>query len=153
MPGLVQRLAVAARRRRRRIRLGVFGAAVTIVVILAAGGIVYTASQPTISPAFAMAPLHQSVITASLSVTPRAWGTRFDWTCRYPLATSPYAKPVSYDLVVVTSSGLRSIVATWRSTGPSAAGLTASSNIAYGHISGVEIRLSGSSTTLLRENL
>ena len=153
IPGLVQRLAAAASRRRRRIRLGMIGTAVAVAAILAVGGVVYTAGQPTIGPAVAMAPLHQHVITASLSITRKTWGTRFDWSCSYPGGTTPYASPVSYDLVVVTKSGTRSIVATWSSTGPHATGLTASSNIAYDDISSVEIRLTGSSAPLLRENL
>jgi hypothetical protein len=54
---------------------------------------------------------------------------------------------------VVQKSGARSVVATWTSVGPHAAGLTASSDIAFGDISSVEIRLTGSPKTLLRENL
>jgi hypothetical protein len=152
-PGLVQRLAVATVRRRRRIRFGLVGAAVAIVAVLAVGGVEYINAQPTTTAAVAMAAVNQHVITASLSITPRAWGTRFDWSCNYPEATSPYASPVSYDLVVVTKSGTRSVVATWSSTGPHSAGLSASSDIAYGDIGSVEIRLTGSSTPLLRESL
>jgi anti-sigma factor RsiW len=152
-PGLVQRLARATARRRRRFRLGMLGAAVAIVALITVGGVVYTAGQTTVAAAVAMVPLQQHVITASMSVTPKAWGTRFDWSCSYPSATSIYSSPVSYDLVVVRKSGAQSIVATWTSAGPHAAGLTASSDIAYGDISSVEIRLTGSSTTLLRDNL
>jgi hypothetical protein len=152
-PGLVQRLAVASTRRRRRIRFGIIGAAAALIAVLAVGGVVYSTAQPATTPAVAMAPVNQHVITASLSISPKAWGTRFDWSCNYPEATSPYAAPVSYDLVVVTKSGIRSVVATWSSSGPHSAGLTASSDIAYGDIGSVEIRLTGSSKTLLRESL
>jgi Putative zinc-finger len=152
-PGLVQRLAVAATRRRRRVRFGMLGAAVAVVALLVTGGVVYTAAQAPAANAVAMAPIQQHVITASMRVTQKAWGTRFDWSCSYPGATALYSAPVSYDLVVVTKSGARSVVATWSSTGPHSAGLSASSDIAYGDIGSVEIRLSGSSNTLLRENL
>jgi anti-sigma factor RsiW len=152
-PGLVQRLAVGTARRRRRIRWGMLGAAIAVVAIITVGGVVYTAGQTPVAAAVAMAPLQQHVITASMSVTRKAWGTRFDWSCSYPAATSIYSSPVSYDLVIVRKSGAQSVVATWSSVGPHAAGLTASSDIAYGDISSVEIRLTGSSTTLLRENL
>jgi anti-sigma factor RsiW len=153
-PGLVQRLAAAASRRRRRVRFGMLGAAIAVVALITVGGVVYAAGQTPVTAAVAMAPIqHQHVVTASLSVTGRAWGTRFDWSCSYPPRTGIYSSPVSYDLVVVQKSGVRSVVATWSSAGPHAAGLTASSEIAYGEISSVEIRLSGSSTTLLRENL
>jgi hypothetical protein len=153
-PGLVQRLAVATSRRRRRMRFGILGAAVVIVALVTAGGVVYAAGQTPVAAAVAMAPVGQHVITARMSVTHKAWGTRFDWSCTYPGASSSvYSAPVSYDLVVVKISGARSVVATWTSAGPHAAGLTASSDIAYGNIRSVEIRLTGSSTTLLRENL
>jgi hypothetical protein len=152
-PGLVQRLAVATSRRRRRIRFGMLGAAVAVVALITVGGVALTAGQTPVAAAVAMSPVRQHVITASMSVTHKAWGTRFDWSCTYPGASSIYSSPVSYDLVVVQKSGARSVVATWTSVGPHAAGLTASSDIAYGDISSVEIRLTGSSKTLLRENL
>ncbi|HEY1532297.1 MAG TPA: zf-HC2 domain-containing protein [Galbitalea sp.] len=153
-PGLVQRLAVAASRRRRRVRFGVLGAAVAVVALITVGGVAFTAGQTPVAPAIAMASLDQHMVTARMSVTQKAWGTRFDWSCTYPGATnSIYGSPVSYDLVVVQKSGTRSVVATWTSVGPHAAGLTASSDIAYGDISSVEVRLTGSSKTLLREDL
>ena len=152
-PGLVQRLAVATSRRRRRIRFAVLGAAVAVVALITVGGVVLTAGQTPVATPVAMSSLDQHVITASMSVTRKAWGTRFDWSCSYPGADAAYSTPVSYDLVVVQKSGARSVVATWSSVGPHAAGLTASSDIAYGDISSVEIRLTGSSKTLLRENL
>ncbi len=152
-PGLVQRLAFAASRRRRRIRLGMLGAAVAVVALITVGGVVFTAGQTPVAATVAMVPLQQHGITASMSVTRKAWGTRFDWSCTYPGAKSIYDSRVSYDLVVVQKSGERSVVASWTSVGPHAAGLTASSDIAYGDISSVEIRLTGSSTALLRENL
>jgi hypothetical protein len=153
MPGLVQRLAVATKRRRRRSRFGLIGATAVVVAILSTGGVFYSAGQTPVAGAVAMAPVAQHVITASMSVTPKAWGTRFDWSCKYPQATEPYASPVSYDLVVVSSAGKRTVVASWTTTGANASGLSASSAIPFGNIRSVEIRLTGSSTTLLRENL
>jgi Putative zinc-finger len=150
-PGLVQRLAVVAGRRRRRVRLGMLATALAVVALLAAGGVVYTANQAPAGAAVAMAPVQQHVITASMTVTPKAWGTRFDWSCSY--YDDVWSKPASYDLVVTLKSGGQKVVGTWSSTGPHAAGLSASSNIATGDIRSVEIRLSGSTATLLRENL
>ena len=152
-PGLVQMLAVAASRRRRRIRLGMLGTAVAVVALITVGGVVFTAAQTSAAATVAMVPLQQHAVTASMSISKKAWGTRFDWSCAYPEATGIYSSPVSYDLVVVQKSGARSVVASWTSVGPHAAGLSASSDIAYGDISSVEIRLAGSSTPLLRENL
>jgi anti-sigma factor RsiW len=153
-PGLVQRLAVVATRRRRRIRFGMLGAAIAVVALITIGGIAFTAGQAPTVATVAMAPIqNEKAVTASMAVTPKAWGTRFDWSCSYPASTGIYGSAVSYDLVVVKKSGAQSIVATWSSTGPHAAGLSASSDIAFGDIRSVEIRLTGSTTTLLRENL
>jgi anti-sigma factor RsiW len=153
-PGLVQRLAVAATRRRRRIRFGMLGAAVAVVALITIGGVAFTAGQAPTVATVAMAPIqHENVITASMAVTPKAWGTRFDWSCSYPVGSGIYSSAVSYDLVVVKKSGAQSIVATWSSTGPHAVGLSASSDIAFGDIRSVEIRPTESTTTLLRENL
>jgi Putative zinc-finger len=152
-PGLVQRLAIVATRRRRRIRFGMLGAAVAVVALITIGGVAFTAGQAPAVASVAMAPIQQHVITASMAVTQKAWGTRFDWNCTYPARAGIYSSPVSYDLVVIEKSGAQSVVATWSSIGPHAAGLSASSDIAFGDISSVEIRLTGSSTPLLRENL
>jgi hypothetical protein len=150
-PGLVQRLAgIAARRRRVRVRLSVLGVVALVAIGSAVGGVVYTAStRPAV--AVAMTPLHQQVITARMQVTPKAWGTRFDWSCSYQ--RDVWSTPTSYDLVVVLKSGEQKTVGTWSSDGPHAAGLSASSDISYGDIRTVEIRLPGSTEPLLRENL
>lgn len=150
-PGLVQRLAVAAGRRRRRIRFSVLGAAIVVVALITTGGIAYSVSRPPSVATVAMAPQDEHVITARMSITPQAWGTRFDWSCSY--YDNVWSTPASYDLIVTSKSGTQTKVATWTSTGPHAAGLSASSDIAFGDISSVEIRLTGSTTTLLRENL
>lgn len=152
-PGLVQRLAVAARRRRRRIRFSVLGAAVAIIAIFVVGGIAILPGQAPVVATVAMAPVHQQVITADMQVTQKGWGTRFDWSCSYTSDAWESTTPVSYDLLVTQKSGTQTIVATWSSSGPKATGLSASSDIATGDIRSVEIRVSGTSTPLLRENL
>jgi hypothetical protein len=151
-PGLVQRLAIAASRRRRRVRFGMLAGAVAIVALLAVGGVAYTANQAPTVASVAMSPLHQHVITASLQVTKKGWGTRFDWSCSYP-GDSWQGATESYDLVVTEKSGVQTTVATWSTAGPHATGLTASSSIATADIQNVEIRLSGTHKPLLRENL
>ncbi|MEJ1230046.1 MAG: zf-HC2 domain-containing protein [Galbitalea sp.] len=151
-PGLVQRLAGAARRRQRRVRFGMLGAAVAVVALITVGGVAYSASQTPVGAAVAMAPvLRQHVVTASMRVTPKAWGTRFDWSCSYQ--GDAWSTPESYDLVVTLKSGEQRTVASWSSAGPHAAGLAASSAIATADIRSVEIRLTGSTEPLLRENL
>ena len=158
VPGLVQRLAVATNRRRRRARMGMFAAAAVVVALVTVGGIAFGQGQgqgqgqgpaPQI---VAMAPLNQNHITASIQVTKKGWGTRFDWSCAYT-GSSWDGSAVSYDLVVIQKSGVATTVATWTADGPSASGLSASSGIPTASIRSVEIRLTGSDTPLLRETL
>ena len=152
-PGLVQRLAATARRRRRRARFGILGAAVAVVALITVGGVAFSAVQTPVPAAVAMAPVHQHVITASMMVSPKKWGTRFDWSCSYLVSYVAPGSQVSYDLVVVEKSGATKTVATWSYSGAHAAGLSASSDIATGEIASVQIRLTGSTTPLLSENL
>ena len=153
-PGLVQRLAVATSRRRRRIRFSLIGAAVVVAAVFVGGGVALTAQPqaPAISTV-SMAPLHQNLITARMLITHKGWGTRFDWSCNYADDAWESTSPVSYDLVVTQKSGTQTTVATWSSSGPYASGLSASSDIATGDIRSVEIRVTGTTKPLLRENL
>lgn len=151
-PGLVQRLAAAAQRRKRRIRLGMLAAAVAVVALFTVGGIAIVSSQAPTPAVVAMAPVNQNVITASLQVTKKGWGTSFSWSCSYHDGIWT-GRPVSYDLVVVTKSGRESTVATWSTAGEHASGLAASTAIRTADIRSVEIRLTGTTTPLLRENL
>ena len=151
-PGLVQGLAAQLKRRRRRIRLGIIGAAVAVVVLVGIGGVVYTTAQPPAGVTVAMTPVGQQVVAAKMTVTPKAWGTRFDWSCSYA-HSEPYSPSTWYDLVVTLKSGAKKTVASWGSGSDAAAGLSASSAIATADIQSIEIRVTGASTPLLRENL
>jgi hypothetical protein len=152
VPGLVQRLA-ATTRRRRRIRFGMIGAAVAVVALATVGGIALTAPQAPVAPTVAMSSLGQHVITASLQVTKKDWGTRFDWSCSYQGGAWLSDASASYDLVVTDKAGVQTTVATWSVAGPHASGLSASSRIATSDIRNVEIRVTGTTTPLLREKL
>jgi hypothetical protein len=151
-PGLVQRLAVAAKRRRRRTRIGLLLSGVAVLAIFTVGGVAVAANQAPRPVTVAMSPLNQHALTASLTVTQKGWGTRFDWSCNY-LGDTWEGESVSYDLVVTDKTGKQSTVATWSSSGPHAKGLTASSSIPTDNIRNVEIRLTGTTTPLLEENL
>ena len=152
-PGVVQRLAVAARRRRRRNRIALVGALVGVIAVLGVGGVVYSVNQTPASSTVAMAAIHQHMVEARMTITPKAWGTRFDWSCTYNDANDEWSPSSSYDLVVTLKSGAEETVATWSSTADRASGLTASADVPIRDIRSVEIRLSGSSTPLLRETL
>lgn len=150
-PELVQRLARASARRRRRARLILGAAAAVVIALTAVGGVALGTSRSGPPQGIAMTALHQQVITATLAVTKKGWGTRFDWQCAYPGAYPGDGH--SYDLVVTERTGAMTTVATWTSAGPKASGLSASSSIPTARIRSVEIRLSGTTTPLLRENV
>jgi hypothetical protein len=64
------------------------------------------------SPARPMTQVAHGVMTANVSLTPVAWGTRLDLTCRYPHGTVGY-ETGSFALVVHTTDGRTQRVATW----------------------------------------
>jgi hypothetical protein len=148
---------VARRVRRRRRRTRLTGAVVLVAVLLVAsigGWSIVTALQPAAKPlaiSHEMSPIGDSHVSADLTVTPVGWGTRLDWSCDYGSSsagrTGSYA-PVSYSLVVHTSTGSTSTVATWTSDQGEAEGLVASTAIPADTISSVDIRVTGASTAL-----
>jgi hypothetical protein len=152
VPGIVQRLAGAETRRRRRIRITMLAAAAIVVALFVGGGVALFGNQQPATPSVAMSALRQNEITASLQITRKGWGTRFDWNCAYK-GDAWEGTASSYDLVVVDKTGARTTVATWTAAGPKASGLTASSAIPTNSISSVEIRLTGTTTPLLSERL
>jgi hypothetical protein len=149
-PDLVTRLAVAARRHRRRGRLATAGAGIAAAAVLLGGGIlVGSGGDPTTPPAHlvAMAQVQPGVMTADLSVEKKAWGTRFDWDCHY-IATSWKWGAQRYELVVIDTAGTQTTVASWTASGPRATALTASSSVPTSSIRRVEIRVAGSAKPL-----
>lgn len=165
---LVPRLASSVRRSRRmaRVRTSVtfaLAAAIAIAGILIGTVNVpndsvgnSTASQSTASqnPGQAMDQVVAGGLTAELAVSPKGWGTRFDWSCTYPEgAWEADGANASYDLVVTTSSGKQIVVATWAATQGSAKGLVASTSTQATDIRSVAIRHSGDDSDLVRTNL
>jgi hypothetical protein len=169
-PGLVQRLAAAAAASRRRARRRAAAALTALAVALLAVGILFGTSlsqspeagapvpspTPTSTPApsvIRMQPVGDASMTADLSVTEKAWGTRLDWTCRYGDGDWDSDYQPSYDLVVTDATGAESVVASWRATGPRAGGLAASSSVPTPEIRSIEIRSADSDTPLVRTQL
>jgi hypothetical protein len=155
--GAVQRLATAAtRQNRRRRRLTVSLSAFAGAALLAAGLLVGVAiAQPSgeaLPTAVAMTPVGTPVMTASIQIEPKSWGTKFDWNCAY--TTPPTgAYPGGYELVVTDTSGHSSVVSTWKATGSKSADLSASTDIAASQIRSVSIRQQGSQTPLVSTTL
>jgi Putative zinc-finger len=165
-PGIVQRLAAAATASRRRARRRAALALTALAAALLAGGIALgtflspgpevAAPAPTTAPAVSvirMEPVGDTTMTADLTVSPKAWGTRLDWSCRYGAGSWDSRYQPSYDLVITDASGAESVIASWRATGPRAGGLAASSSVPTLEIRSIEIRSGGSDVPLVRAQL
>jgi len=143
--GIVQRLARAeVRRRRRSIILAV---AAGLIVVGSLGGLwASNAFGPSVH-LHEMTALGQDFVTAQVAVVPEAYGSRIVWSCQYP---STWKQAFGYDLVVIDAAGDSTTVATWSSAG-NADGLTATTAIPATTIRAVEIRLTGEPSAVLHE--
>jgi anti-sigma factor RsiW len=153
--GLVTRLAVAAGRRRRRVRLAIAGAGVAAALGLGIGGYVLGSADDPTPPSgqfVAMSPVKPGIMTASLRVEKKAWGTKFDWNCHY-LAAGGYGATRVYELVITDTSGHETVAASWVATSPMAASLSTTSAVPKDSIRRVEIRLAGSAEPLTETEL
>lgn len=153
--GLVTRLAAAAVRRRRRVRLAIAGAGVAAALGLGIGGYVVGSADDPSAPSgrfVAMSQVEPGVMTASLKVEQKEWGTRLDWNCTY-LAAGGYGASRVYELVVTDTSGRETVAASWVATSPEATSLTTSSAVPKDSIRRIEIRVAGSTKALTKTEL
>ncbi|NQX34410.1 anti-sigma factor [Herbiconiux sp. VKM Ac-2851] len=177
--GTVQHLARAVGRRRRTVRRRMAAAVVGTGVLLAGAGVLtglaigQFAPLPGTAPAataeagspavdatpaglrLAMGQVEPGYIDAELRVSPKEWGTRFDWDCSYSeKLQATLDGPVPYDLVVTDRSGIETTVASWTAEKGAAAGnLSASTSIPAAQIASVDIRITGSDQPIVRTEL
>ena len=166
-PDLLQRLATTANKRRRRVRGTALALTVGAAAILTFGGIFIGASltpsaniaqSPVTSAptgtAVMMTPVEPGTMTATLTVSTKAWGTRFDWTCNYVNVNGSSSSAKSYNMVMTDTSGIETVIATWSATHkPRATELASSSSIATSRIRRIEIRVVETNTPLVGVNL
>ena len=166
-PGLVQRLATTANKRRRRVRATAVAVMVGAAAILAFGGIFIGASlapstnvaeSPVTSAptgrAVMMTPVQPATMNATLTVSSKPWGTRFDWTCNYVNVGGKLSAAKSYSMVMTDTSGVETVIATWSATQkPRATELATSSSTATSKIRRIEIRAVETNTPLVGVNL
>ncbi|GAA4675920.1 anti-sigma factor family protein [Frondihabitans cladoniiphilus] len=151
--GNVASLAAAVNARRRRRRLGgvLVAAASAVVLILGGfglGGFVAgsgSGSDSRIALA-AMTPTAGSSLTADVGLESKAWGTKVEWRCSYKEAWTEGSG--SYDLVVTSDTGEKTVVATWEAIGGKATDLSAATAIPASSIREVSITVSGSTAAL-----
>lgn len=154
VPDRVAGIAGRVRRHRRRTRLAAALVVVGVLLLGSIGGLsLVHATQPGTQQAVAartLDPVGSSGLTAKLTATPVGWGTRLDWSCDYrghAGAHGAYA-PASYSLVVHTTTGATSTVATWTSDGGEAKGLVAATAIPVDTIRSIDIRITGTPAPL-----
>ena len=101
-----------------------------------------------------MTPVQPGTMTATMRVTSKAWGIRFDWTCDYLSTNATLGAAKSYSMVMTDTSGFGTVIATWSADQkPRATELATSSSIATSRIRRVKIRVMETNTPLLGENL
>ncbi|GLK18013.1 anti-sigma factor family protein [Herbiconiux flava] len=178
--GSVQHLARAVGRRRRTVRRRMAAAVVGTGLLLAGAGVLTGLALGQFAPGpaataeaggapggtpgvdatpaglrLAMGQVEPGYIDAELRVSPKDWGTRFDWDCSYSeKLQSALDGPVPYDLVVTDRSGVETTVASWTAEKGAAAGnLSASTSIPAAQIASVDIRITGSDQPIVRTEL
>jgi hypothetical protein len=121
---LLPRLSRAVRRRQQRRTWLTAGIAAAAAVVVTTGGAIAldhgdsktpVSSGPpavAIDPSRSMTRVATDPMTASVSLTSVAWGTKLDLTCSYPRGTVDY-EGGAYALVVHLANGHTEQVATW----------------------------------------
>ncbi|MFC7876445.1 anti-sigma factor family protein [Isoptericola sp. NPDC057391] len=152
-------LAGAARRSRRRRRsLAAVAASALLVGGVGAGlalggageGPGQAPSPPPVAQVTAvdLEPVGAVDVRASLTATPRPWGTSLEWSCTYPPRAGAYdaAGVATYELVLVDDDEGRTVAATWTGSGTASTGLGAASSVPLDRIARVEIADAGGET-------
>ncbi|GGM16275.1 anti-sigma factor family protein [Promicromonospora citrea] len=167
-------LAGAARRSRRRRRtLGAVAASALLAVGATGGVLLADVREPDVpvaaAPSDAVArartvqllPVGEVDMRAELVVTPTTWGTSLRWSCHYPPEPgdrppeSVYvpSEPITYDLVLVSRDGARTVAGTWSWSGGATIGLDASSALPLREVERIEITLDGQDEALASATL
>ncbi|MFK3676898.1 zf-HC2 domain-containing protein [Microbacterium sp. NPDC090218] len=149
-------LSLAAARARRRRRGWIAGLAAAAVIIVAAVAVPVVWSQlrtQSSSTTIALEQLIDAPLTASVSLTDVAWGTRIDMICDYGAGGDAPSDGWAYALVVVSDDGTESVLSTWRAHPGSTARLSAGTELPASDIASVEIRSVDSGTVLMRSSV
>ncbi len=146
---LLPRLVDAMHRGQRRRTWLTAGLAAAAAVVVTIGGVLVldrsTGGTPSASPtsvvtsaAQQMTPVGSDAMSATVSLTSVAWGTRLDMTCSYPPFRGDY-EGGSYALVVHTLRGGTEQVATWNGLPGKTMHLTAATASQKAQITSVEV--------------
>ena len=135
-----------ARRRRRRLTLAGIGVAAALAVAVPIG---VTALAPRPAVEVALDQVMDAPVTATVALTPVAWGTRIDMSCEY--ASDAPDAGWTYVLAVVGIDGETTELSTWGVEPGRTARLSAGTALPIDQISAVEIRSATGDVILRRE--
>jgi anti-sigma factor RsiW len=153
---LLPRLIAAARKQRRResIRLVASGAvAASLLAVAIAVGVSQTGSTPPAGASVAMTAVRPAAVTATLQVTPVAWGSKVSVDCRWvttPPGTNPNVKKVYRLVALPRGGGPPQTVAQWAVLPGQDAKVVGSTNLDLSGIATIELQAVANDAVLLR---
>ena len=112
---VTERRVRRSRRIRNRVILGVSGMAAAVALAITVPMALTGPSALEPARTVALAAVGDSTMTATLGLSPVAWGTRIDMTCDYPAGGTWAGEngPWAYSLMVTDDEGNVSQVSTW----------------------------------------
>lgn len=138
LPGLLR----AARRTQRRRTVAIAGLTAATVAAVAIGAAAITPDDTSATPPTVAAQHFHAVgaqaFSGWVSLTPVAWGTRLDLTCRY--ADSGYGSTTAYTLVITLTDGRTETVTSWKAVPGKAVRLSAGTASSVDDIADVSVR-------------
>jgi hypothetical protein len=153
---LLARLIRTARaeRRRRSLRLVASGAvAASLVALAVVVGVTQSRTSPPAGVSVAMTPVRPAAVTATLDVTPAAWGTKVSLDCRWVGATTGAGSDVkkTYRLVAVPrDGGDPQVLAQWAVLPGEDAKVVGSTDLPTSSIAAIELQAVADDAVLLQ---
>ena len=139
-----------SRRLRTRVILGVSAVAAAVALAIAVPMALISPSAPEPALTVALAPVGDSTMTATLGLSPVAWGTSIDMTCDYPAADTWGGDdgPWAYSLVVTDDAGNTSQVSTWTAVPGKTIHLDAATSVPLDQIASIQVVSAGGQVIL-----
>ncbi len=106
-------------------------------------------STPASTASWHLSNLQPQIMSASLRITSKKWGTHFDWDCTYSKVAASWPPSTRYNFVVTDSSGKKFTIASWSPSGGTANGLSATTALAVSQIKMLEVTVSGSAMPII----
>ncbi len=143
------RLSEIAGRRRRSRRRAIWAAAGIAAALVIAVPVAVAAFAPRPAVEVALDPAAYTHATATVALTPTAWGTDIEMACTYSAETS--VSDATYVLAVVSADGAATALSTWRVAPGVTARVDAVTALPLAGIRSVEIRDEAGKVLLRRD--